>query len=172
MHLIREETPITHQSGKQDMSGLIYRWKSVLLVAAITCAIAGCASKDGLSPLDVKKQAFEDLRSEIREVIVDPARETEAIALVDSLADDVANLREKISARRQRVKELNADYDTTRADFESFFDQVDNEIKSNKRQVSEKQRALFAIITPDERSAISKAHTKAMDAAIRAIQAT
>ena len=91
--------------------------------------------------------------------------------MVDALAADLITLREKISERRRRAKQLNADYDTSRADFEAFFDQIDKEIQSNKRQVSEKQRALFEITTPDERSAVSKAHTKAMDAAIRNIQA-
>ncbi len=152
------------------MSELIYRWKSAMLFAAIACAIAGCGGKDAVAPSEVKKQAFEDLRSEIREVMDDPAREAEAIALVNWLVDDLDSLREKISARRKRVRQLNADYDTSRDDFQAFFDQVDKEIQSNKRQVSVRQRELFAITTPDERSAISKAHTKAMDAAIRNIQ--
>ena len=50
-----------------------------------------------MSPVDIEKLAFEDLCSEIREVIDDPARESEALALVDSLVDDLASLREKIS---------------------------------------------------------------------------
>ncbi len=145
--------------------------KSAMLFAAVACAFAGCASKDDVSPMEVEKQAFEDLRSEIRAVIDDPAREREVIAMVDALSEDLNALREKLSERRQRVRELNADYDISRADFEAFFDQVDREIKSNKRQASEKRRALFAILTPDERSAISKTHTKARDAAIRNIQA-
>ena len=145
--------------------------KSAMLFTAVACAFAGCASKDDVSPMEVEKQAFEDLRSEIRAVIDDPAREREAIAMVDALSEDLNALREKISERRQRVRELNADYDISRVDFEAVFDQVDREIKSNKRQASEKRRALFAILPPDERSAISKAHTKARDAAIRNIQA-
>jgi uncharacterized coiled-coil DUF342 family protein len=153
------------------MSGLIRRLPSAILFAAVACALVGCASKDDVSPADVEKQAFEDLRTEIRAVIDDPAREGEAIALVDELSEDLNTLREKIAERRQRVRELNADYDTTRADFEAFFDQVDGEIKSNKRQVSEKHREFLAIMTPDERSAISKTHTKARAAAIRNIQA-
>ena len=143
----------------------------LLLLTVIVSAITGCAGKDDVSPIDVERQAFEDLRSEIREVIDDPARESEALALVDSLVDDLANLREKISARRKQVRQLNADYDTTRNDFEAFFEQVDGEIRSNKRQVSEKHRALMSVTTPDERSALSKAQTKAMQAAIRNIQA-
>ena len=152
------------------MSGLIRRLPSAILFADVACALAGCASKDDVSPADVEKQAFEDLRSEIRAVIDDPAREGEAIALVDELSEDLNTLREKIAGRRQRVRELNADYETTSADFEAFFDQVDKEIKSNKQRVSEKQREFLAIMTPDERSAISKTHSKARDAAIRNIQ--
>ncbi len=152
------------------MSGLICRWKTAMLFAAILCAFTGCGGKDAVAPIEVEKQAFDNLRSEIREVIDDPAREAEAITLVDALVDELKNLREKISARRKRVRELHADYDTTRADFEDFFDQVDKEIQSNKRQVSERQRKLLSMTTPDERSAISKAHSKAMDAAIRHIQ--
>ncbi len=152
------------------MFGLIGRCKSFMLFAAIACVLAGCGGKDAVAPIEVQKQAFEDLRSEIREVIDDPAREAKAITLVDALAEELNTLRERIAERRQRAKQLNADYDTTRADFEALFDQVDKEIQSNKRQVSEWQRALFAVTTPHERSAISKAHTKAMDAAIRNIQ--
>ena len=144
--------------------------KSAMVFAAIACAFAGCASKDDVSPADVEKQAFEDLRSEIRAVIDDPAREGEAIALVNELSEDLNVLREKIAQRRQRVRELNTNYDTTRADFEAFFDRVDRQIRWNKRQVSEKHREFLAIMTPDERSAISKTHSKARNAAIRNIQ--
>jgi len=153
------------------MSGLIRRLPSAILFAAIACAFAGCASKDDVSPADVEKQAFEDLRSEIRVVIDDPAREGEAIKLVDELSEDLNDLRETIAARRQRVRELNADYDTARADFEAFFDQVDRQIRWNKRQVSEKHLEFLAIMTPAERSAVAKTHSKARDAAIRNIWA-
>ncbi len=153
------------------MSGLICRWKSAMLFAAIACAFAGCGGKDAVAPIEIKKQAFEDLRSVIREVIDDPAREAEAITFVDALAEDLNTLRERISERRRRAKQLNADYDTTRADFEAFFDRVDRQIRWNKRQVSEKHREFLEIMTPDERSAVAKTHSKARDAAIRNIQA-
>lgn len=143
---------------------------SLRLLILIILAATGCAGKDDVSPIDVERQAFEDLRSEIREVIDDPARESEALALVDSLVDDLASLREKISARRKQVRQLNADYDTTCNDFEAFFQQVDTEIRSNKRQVSQDHRALMSVTTPGERSTLSKAETKAMQAAIRNIQ--
>jgi molecular chaperone GrpE (heat shock protein) len=152
------------------MSGPVNHLKFAVLFAVAACVFTGCASKDDVSPMEVETQAFEDLRSEIRAVIDDPTREKEAIAMLDALAQDLETLRVSVSERRQQFKELNANYDATRAEFEAFFDQVNRQIQSNKRQASEKNRALFAIITPDERSAISKVHTKAMNAAIRNMQ--
>jgi len=152
------------------MSGPVNHLRFAVLVAAAACVFTGCASKDDVSPMEVETQAFEDLRSEIREVIDDPAREKEAIAMLDALTDDLETLRVSVSERRRRFRELNANYDATRAEFEAFFDQAVQQIQSNKRQVSEKNRGLFAIITPDERSAISKVHSKAMNVAIRNMQ--
>ena len=137
-------------------------------VLALT--LAGCGGKDVVLPVDVENEAFEDLRSEIREAIDDPARETEAIALVDNLADELRALRDKISARKMRTKELNANYDTSRADFDVFFEQVNSEIRSNQQRVTKNHRALLAITTPEEWSQISKARSKAMSAAIKSIQ--
>jgi len=138
---------------------------------ALGLFLVGCASKDDISPAAAEQQAFEDLRSVVRDVLDDPARESEVIAVVDALSADLAALRERISERTKRARELNADYDTTRDEFEAFFNQVDRQIQSNKRQVSERQRALFAILSTEERSAIGKVHTRAMDAAIRNLQA-
>lgn len=140
-----------------------------LLFIVITSLVVACA-KDDVSPVDVEKQAFEDLRSEIREVIDDPARASEAIAAVDLLEDDISNLRDTISVRRTRVRQLNADYDTTREDFESFLEGIQSQIRSHKREVSKTHLELLSVLAPDERSAISKARTKAMDAVIKSIQ--
>ena len=153
------------------MLRLIGHWKPILLFAVIGSAVAGCAGKDEVLPIDVEKQAFGDLRREVRDVIDDPAREAEAISLLDALAEDINALRETISERRQRTRQLNANYDTSRVEFEAFFDQIDKEIQSNQQRATKSHRALLAITTPDEWSAISKARTKAMKAAIKSIQA-
>jgi Mg2+ and Co2+ transporter CorA len=123
-----------------------------------------------VSAVDIEKQAFEDLRAEIREAIDDSVREAEAIRLVGVLEDDLAALRRKVSDRRDRVRELNADYDTSRADFEAYLADVEMEVRDNQRRVSETHRALLAATTAEERSAIARTHTKAMNAAISTIQ--
>ena len=140
-----------------------------LVCIAIASLIVGCA-KDDVAPVDVEKQAFDDLRAEIRETITDPTREAEAIRLVGALEQYLADLRINITARKNRVKELNADYDTSRTDLDAFLAGVDAEVRDNKQRVSETHRALLANVTPEERAAIAKTHTKAMNAAIKTIQ--
>ena len=146
------------------------RWKCVLLFAVIVSAIAGCAGKDDVAPVEVEKQAFEDLRDDIRNAVTNPAREAEAIRLVGVLEQDLADLRASVTARKKRAKELNADYDTPRADFEAFLSGVESEVRDNRRRVSETHQAFLANVTAEERSAIAKTHTKAMNVAIKTIQ--
>ena len=107
---------------------------------------------------------------EIREVVTDPVREAETIRLVGVLEDDLAALRNSIAARKSRAEELNANYDTTRAEFDAFLAKIEAEVSDNRRQVSKTHQALRANATPEERSAIAKSHTKAMNKAIQTIQ--
>lgn len=150
-------------SSFQKISGAI--------IVAIAFSFAGCAGKEKISSADVAHQAIEDLRTEIRQAIDDPVRQNEAIALVDALADEVSTLRKKVSERRQQVRQLNANYDTPRADFKAFVGQVRQEIRAQQQQVTKQHRALLAITTPDEWAEISKSHTKAMKAAAKSMQA-
>ncbi len=148
-----------------------FRNISSLLIAAVVLSFVGCAGKEKISSADVADQAIEDLRAEIRQAIDDPVRQDEVIALVDALADEVSTLRKHVSERKQRFRQLNANYDTPRADFKAFVGQVRQEIQAQQQQVAKQHRALLAITMPDEWAAISKSHTKAMKAAIKSMQA-
>jgi len=142
----------------------------VLLLAAAALAFAGCGGKDAVAPADVEKQAFEDLRTEVREVIADPVREAEALAVVDALSKDLVTLRASVSERNSQARKLNANYDTPRADFEALFDQIYMEIRVNRQRVTQNHHMLMAVTTPEEWAQISKSRTKAMQAAINTIR--
>ncbi len=152
------------------MSDFTTRLVVMTVISAFFLSLAGCAGKDDVAPVEVEKQAFEDLRDDIRSAVTDPAREAEAIRLVGVLEQDLADLRASVTARKKRAKELNADYDTSRADFEAFLSGVESEVRDNRRRVSETHQAFLANVTAEERSAIAKTHTKAMNAAIKTIQ--
>jgi len=159
-----------NENWKKPMTLWIRKFNSVLLYGGIVLAVAACASKNDMAPVDIEKQAFEDLYTDIREAITDPVREAEAIRLVGVLEEDLAALRTNIAARKSHVRELNANYDTPRAEFEAYLAGVEAEVQDHKRRVSETHRALLVSVTAVERSAISKTHTKAMNAAIKTIQ--
>lgn len=152
------------------MSDFTSRLVVMTVISAFFLSLAGCAGTDDVAPVEVEKQAFEDLRDDIRNAVTDPAREAEAIRLVGVLEQDLADLRASVTARKKRAKELNADYDTSRADFEAFLSGVESEVRDNRRRVSETHQAFLANVTAEERSAIAKTHTKAMNAAIKTIQ--
>lgn len=143
----------------------------VLLVAATAILLTSCGGKEAVAPVDVEKQAFEDLRAEVREAIEDPARQAQVLAVVDALSADLATLRESISRRNSQVRLLNADYDTPRAEFESFLDHIYSEVKSNQQRVTASHRELLSATTAEEWTQLSKARSKAMYAAINTIQA-
>ena len=151
------------------MSHPYVRATGVLLCMVVASLVVACG-KDDVAPVDVEKQAFEDLRTDIRDAIADPVREAEALRLVGVLEEDLAALRNTVTARRSRVNELNANYDTPRADFEAFFARVEDDVRDNKIRLYETHRAFLSSVTADERSAIAKAHTKAMNTAIKTIQ--
>jgi len=143
---------------------------STLALVFVAGALSGCAGKDEVAPVDVEKQAFEDLRTEIREAIDDAARETETIRLVGVLEEDLAALRSSVTARKARAKELNANYDATRAEFEAFLAMIEAEVRDNRQRVSKTHQALLTTVTAEEQSAIAKTHTKAMNTAVKTIQ--
>jgi hypothetical protein len=145
------------------------RAAGALLCIVVASLVVACA-KDDVVPVDVEKQAFEDLRTEIREAIDDPAREAETIRLVGVLEQDLAALRTSIGARKIRAQELNANYDISRAEFEAFLAIIEAEVRDNRQRVSTTHQALLSNVTPEERSALAKTHTKAMNTAIQTIQ--
>ena len=143
----------------------------LIVLTAIALVFSACASKDDVSPVDEEKQAFEDLRAGVREAIDDPARETEAIRLIDLLQSDLDRLRITVKERRRRVMDLNSNYDTPRAEFQAYLDAVQTEVRENRRRVSETHRAFLSIVTAEERDEVEKLNSKAMQSTVKSLQA-
>ncbi|RLA21846.1 MAG: hypothetical protein DRQ63_13390, partial [Gammaproteobacteria bacterium] len=58
---------------------IIKRHQSVWLLIAVVAAFAGCGGKDAVAPVDIEKQAWEDLGSEGRETNSGPQPEGEGV---------------------------------------------------------------------------------------------
>ena len=109
--------------------------------------------------------------TEIREVIDDPTREAEAIRLMNGLEADLGTLMVRVAERKQQVRQLNAKYATTRAEFEFFMQQSNRAIRENRQRAGAGHRAFLDAVTNEEFSEIRKTHSKAMQAAIKSYQA-
>ena len=148
---------------------LIGSSSAAAILFALILSLSGCANNKA-TPAEIEQQAFDDLRTELLEVIDDPGRAAAAVAVVDELEVALADLRQRIEVRKQRVRALNADYYTPRAEFEAYLNQVAQEIRQNRNQVSDTYERFLAAVSADERAAIRKAQTQAMNAAIQSIQ--
>ncbi len=140
-----------------------------LITVSLFIAVS-CTGKKSVSPVDAKRQAFDDLRTEITAVVSDPERTATAIELVDALSDDFETVQESILEGKQKVRVLNADYDASKADFIAFFEEIEKENQANERLVSELHRKLVRVTTAEEWAQLAKAHSKAMDTAIKSIR--
>lgn len=142
----------------------------MVILSLLAIAIAGCAGKSNVSPVDHEKQAFDDLRAEIHIAISDEEREAQAIALVDELAEELESLRRKKAKKQEHGRKLNANYDTTRTEFDAFISASNVEIRLNQQRILEIRGAFIAITTPEEWNQIFDARTEAIKAAIKSTQ--
>lgn len=145
--------------------------RTVVLFLTAVLLLASCTNRETPTPRDLEQQAFDDLRIKVQEIVSDPDRATQAVNLVNQLQQDLADLRSRVAARKERARMLNANYDTTRAQLDAFLASVEQEVRDNQARVSETHQALLASVNAEERAAIRRAHTNAMNSAIASIQA-
>ncbi len=129
-----------------------------LIVVATLAACSGSPTADE----DIEKQAFDDLREEVRTVVEDPEREAVVVALVDSMEEQFAVLRDSAATRRQVLQDLNADYDATREQFVEFLGIHNAELRRGQQAFLESHRELVEATTAEEWAALEKTDTKSM----------
>ena len=123
--------------------------------------IAGC----GGTPPDadeVERQAFDDLREEIRLTIDDADREGAVLTIVDQLQVDFVNVRRLAEQRRESLRALNSNYDATREQFEEMLAEFGQQREEGHARFQESRKAFRDATTPEEWARLEKASTKAM----------
>ena len=131
--------------------------RQVLLEVFPGRVIVGIEGVDGFPPI-------RNSRAQIGKIALELVDEPHGFSFPFGIVHGIAD-------RRKTVNALNADYDTPREDFEKYLADVARQIRENRQVVSRTQQALERAITDDEAAAIARAHTKAMQAAVAAIQA-
>lgn len=141
-----------------------------LVAAALLLVIVACAGMKK-SPEDKKKEAFDDFRAKVADVIDDPEREGQAIALVTDMQKNFFDVRDANAKTLVEARKLYADYDASREDFEAFIEESVVRVRSQQRDVVDANRQLRTIVTEEEWDAIDKSRSRALMAAVKAIRA-
>ena len=133
----------------------------ILYVAGLASLVSACGGSPS-TPEDVEQQAFEDMRAEVREIVEDPTRENSALALVDRLQSDYAQLRRLAQTSRLELRQLNADYDATPEQFADYLADYSAQLEQTHKQFRKTHRSLVEAMLAEEWDALSKSNTKSM----------
>ena len=146
----------------------------LIFIALVALSIAACATtdKEGQAPEDIEQEAFNDLRTEIRETIDDPTRQTTVISHVDELQIEFKSMRSSLMEGKSSVRALFADYDASRENFEELIALHNTTMKSQRKQIGESHRVLVESMTADEWSALNKKGSKAMNTLLKSLQSS
>ena len=146
-------------------SGLI---RQTLLVVALL--VTGCGGTDAVAPDPADKVAFDDFREVIVDVVQDSERQAQILSLIDVYQSDFSNLQAAVRMQRTELRRLNADYDASREQFQSYFDKYNAEIRTARKKAMESRAAFVRSTTADEWNALNKADTKTMKQLVSSIQ--
>ena len=133
---------------------------SLALVLAAAWLV-GCGGEP-VAREDQQAAAFADLRAAIEETITDEQRRTEVLTIVDSLENDIDELTALLVRRRTELRELNANYDATREDFDRFTSEMEARIRRNRQQALRTHNEIVSAVTAEEWATLEKAQTRAM----------
>lgn len=141
----------------------------VLLALAGILVISGCAGNNQ-SPLEKMDAAFADLRAEVQVIVVDPERAAQANTLIDQLQQTYTATAKSMQSRKTRMRELNEDYDSSRASMDEQMELVIADLRANQQVVLVAMGQLSTLLTPEEKDQLSKAKSKALNLAVASME--
>lgn len=146
------------------------RLAALLPVLVFTFLVSGCSGKDAVAPVVISKEAFDDFREAITDTIEDPERQKTVLLLVDDYESDYATFLGAVDTQRTELRRLNADYDASREQFQSYFDKYNADIRSARKEATKSRTAFIESTTAEEWDALGKADSKTMKKLVSSIQ--
>ncbi len=146
----------------------------LIFLALVALSIAACATtdKETQTPEDIEQEAFNDLRTEVRETIDDSTRQTTVISHIDELETEFKSMRSSLVEGKSNLRTLFADYDASRENFEELIALHNTTMKSQRKQIGESHRVLVESMTVDEWAALNKKGSKAMSTLLKSLQSS
>jgi len=134
-----------------------------LLIFSLSFGLFSCSSKNLMQD---SAGTFSEYRVEIVEVVTDQERSERLLKTSFEIESKFDKIRQRMDARNQAFRELNADYSTTREELRAALDQILEEQKSNQALLRDYYLEIQTILTDEEWASLRGSNAKAMEAAI------
>ena len=129
----------------------------IFAILLLTLIGSGCASPSGLG--GTAGSAAGDFHQLVSDNVKDPARKKQATALTTKMGEHIVGLFEKIGKLQGELFDLNADYDTTRAQFNTKMTEASGLRTDTSEQLIRLVLDLRKHTTADEWNRIQKGMT-------------
>lgn len=137
----------------------------ILMTLAFILSISGCSHQPVSEP-EARKEMLHELEEYLGR-IPDPDRRERLLALLDDLADGLAELNRAVDQFSAEAKQLNADYDATRAEFQKLMTDFNASRQSVQQRLLTTHFEIKALTTEKEWADIAKMEKKAVDKILR-----
>lgn len=137
---------------------------TIVALALGAASAGGCASSDR-TPREAATNAFADLRREINAQVVEESQRGQLLSLTDELE---GLLEESVASRREtgsRIKSLNANYDSTEAEFTAALVASRQSTSARQAKLLELQSQARALSTDAEWTSLAAFRAIALEAA-------
>ena len=131
-----------------------------MLVLILAVGLTACAGKDKGDP--TPDQMTGQLRQEILSTVNDPARAEDAAALAEQLRQLFVAAQSQLQGDMKTYESMNADFNSTRAEFEAFFDGVNTRAEARQNKVLGIHSKMQALLTTQEWKQLKHARKKAL----------
>lgn len=144
-----------------------HRVAGIVLGAALLSVI-GCSSKPEPSPRDTARTAFEELRTQLRTEIADPAKRDTLLARTDEMETLVTQTAADQRQTADRIAALNRNYDATEQEFLTAFGDLNEKRATRHRRLVEIHAAVRTLATDEEWRRVGKFKKLALEAVYEA----
>jgi hypothetical protein len=139
-----------------------------IVLGAALASVIGCSSRPEPSPRDNARTAFEELRTQLRTEIADPAKRDTLLARADELETLVAQAATDQRQTADRIAALNRNYDTTEQEFLAAFGDLNEKRAARHRRLVEIHAEVRTLATDEEWRRVSKFKKLALEAVYEA----
>ena len=139
-----------------------------IVFGAALVSVLGCSSRPEPSPRDTARTAFEQLRTQLRMEIADPAKRDTLLARTDEMETLVTQAAADQRQTADRIAALNRNYDATEQEFLAAFGDLNEKRAARRRRLMAIHAEVRTLATDEEWRRVGKFKTLALEAVYEA----